>query len=100
MHDDDRNALERAYRNRRWILAMDVLAGATPLVTALRDFGADDVFVIAGSRGTGPAPDAGHVLLGTRGDSVMAAIRAFERDRSAEAAEVSEEREHQRSAQA
>jgi hypothetical protein len=74
-----RRVLEACYGQRRWILALDVLAGATRLVAALRDLGADEVFVIAGSRGTGPVPDdAAAVVLGVRGATVMQAIRAFE----------------------
>ncbi len=65
---------------RSWIIATDVLAGATPIVAQLHELGCR-VFVVAGTRGTGPTPDPDHAdqfLLGTSGESVMAGIRAFQ----------------------
>jgi len=71
--------LGQRYGRRRWILAMDVLAAATPLVADLRRLGSGDVFVIAGSRGTGPVPDdAASVVLGTGGVGIMDGIRRFQ----------------------
>jgi hypothetical protein len=74
-----RRLLERIYGGRRWIVAYDVLAGARAEVIALRDLGATGVFVIAGSRGTGPVPDVASVVLGTGGATVMDSIREYER---------------------
>lgn len=75
-----RAVLADLYGQRRWILALDVLAGATAMISSLRDLGAEDLFVIAGSRGTGPTPDGvGAAVLGLRGATIMKAIRRFER---------------------
>lgn len=76
-----------------WIVAWDVLASATGMVDGLRRLGAPDVLVVAGSRGTGPAPDAPCVVLGAAGGTMMEGIRAAERavaDLSPEAAEAIE----------
>lgn len=71
--------LRRIYGDRRWILATDVLATSTAQVTDLRTVGVDDVFVVAGSRGTGSVPtDVGSVVLGLSATDLMEAIRAFD----------------------
>lgn len=70
--------LRRIYGGRPWILATDVLQGATPKAKALRALGADDVFVIAASEGTGPAPEAPTALLGVVAPDVMSSIRLGE----------------------
>lgn len=76
-----RQLLEGVYGQRRWICAFDVLAGATRTVASLRELGATDLFVLAGSRGSGPVPDdVESVILGVRGATIMDAIRAFERE--------------------
>lgn len=65
---------------RKWIVATDVAAGATGMVAWLREHGAPDPFVVAGSRGTGELPDVRDenvVMLDTTGASIMEAIRSF-----------------------
>lgn len=77
MHHID--VLRGVHQGRPWILAADVLAGAPAHLTALACVGADEVFVVAGSRGTGPAPgDVPTVVLGITAEDVMAALRAFD----------------------
>lgn len=72
--------LAQRYGQRRWILAMDVLAAVTPLVEDLRGMGAGDLLIIAGTRGAGPVPeDVPSVVLGITGDDLMDGIRNFER---------------------
>jgi hypothetical protein len=66
---------------RRVIAAMDVLVGSARLAEQLSEYGAEDVLLVGGSRGTGELGDEEEqraVLLGTSGDSLMAGIRAFE----------------------
>jgi hypothetical protein len=71
--------LGQRYGGRRWIIAMDVLVAATPLVEDLRRLGAGELYVIAGSRGTGPVPDdVASVVLGTGGAGIMDGIRRFQ----------------------
>jgi hypothetical protein len=55
---DRRAPLASIYGGRPWIVALDVLAGATPVVRALRELGAARALCIATSRGTGALPDA------------------------------------------
>ena len=71
--------LEQRYRQRRWLLVTGVLVAATSLVGDLRRLGAGDLYVIAGSRGAGPAPDVPSMVLDTGGADVMDSIRRFER---------------------
>jgi hypothetical protein len=53
-----RRLLERCFgEGRRWIVAFDVLVSAAAMNATLRDLGASDVFVLAGSRCTGTVPD-------------------------------------------
>ena len=78
MDDHHRAQLDRCYGGRRWIVATDILQGATSTVAALHDHGADAVMVVAGGGGVGPVPDVPVALLNTRGATVMEAIRAFE----------------------
>lgn len=44
------------FRGRKWILCAEMTAGATAVVRALSDRGADDVLVIGGSPGIGDQP--------------------------------------------
>jgi hypothetical protein len=76
---DHVDLLRGIYGGRRWILASDVLAGATRQLVALRDVGVEDVFVVAGSRGTGATPtDVGTVVLGLEAGELMEAIHGFD----------------------
>jgi hypothetical protein len=66
---------------RRWILSGDVLAGQTGAVKMLRDLGSDRCLVIAGSRGTGAAPDedvADCLVLGIEAPDIIQGIRGLE----------------------
>lgn len=55
---DRRALLASIFGGRPWIVALDVLAGTTPIVRALRELGAERALCIATSRGTGEPPDA------------------------------------------
>jgi biotin carboxylase len=73
------DVLRRIHRGRPWIVAADVLAAAPGHLAALACVGVDDVFVVAGSRGTGPAPaDVRTVVLDITADDLMAALHAFD----------------------
>ncbi|HSJ46299.1 MAG TPA: hypothetical protein VK923_16605 [Euzebyales bacterium] len=80
MHHID--VLRQIYQGRRWILAADVLAAAPAHLAALARVGVNDmndVFVVAGSQGTGPAPaDVRTVVLGITADDLMSALHAFD----------------------
>ncbi|HEX6255504.1 MAG TPA: hypothetical protein VFZ70_06795 [Euzebyales bacterium] len=76
--DEHMRWLAQVYGDRRWIVASDVLAGATSQVDMLQSFGATDVLVVAGSRGTGPVPDVDTVVLGLEADGLMESIHAFD----------------------
>jgi hypothetical protein len=68
-----------ALGGRKWILS-DIAIAATRSVEWLRELGAPDPFVIAGTTGTGELPDLPDeniALLGTKGTSMMEAIRSF-----------------------
>ena len=80
MDEHHRRLLAACYARRPWILAMEHLAGATPLVADLRGLGAGPLFAVAGSRGTGAVPeDLPAVVLELGGATVMDSIRAFDR---------------------
>lgn len=77
MHHID--VLRRVYRGRPWIVAADVLAVAPTHLAALARVGADEVFVVAGSRGTGPPPaGVGTVVVGITAGDVMSALHLFD----------------------
>jgi len=70
------------FRGRRWVVAVDVLAGTKPTVDLLRRLGAERPFAIGASRGTGPIPsedEAEVAELDVRSDSMMGGIRASAR---------------------
>ena len=72
--------LLRPIYQRRWIIAVDFLAGATPMVKWFRTTGVPRPFVLAGSHGTGELPhpdDAEWAVLHTGGGGVMESTRAF-----------------------
>ena len=71
----------KLFTSRRVVLAHLPVAGATPFVTAFREFGAERTFVVAPTVGTGELPDptdAEWYSLDIEGDT-MAVFRAFER---------------------
>jgi len=62
-----------------WVVGMDVLQLAARHAKHLSDLGAPAVLAVGGSRGVGVLPEGvPTVVLGTGGDSMMAAIRAGE----------------------
>lgn len=66
---------------RRIVLAVDVLVTAAGFAPRIRELGVEEVLLVAGSRGTGQIDaevERDAVMLGTRGDDLMGAIRAFE----------------------
>jgi hypothetical protein len=73
---------------RRWLVATDLRQAAGAVVAGLRGLGANDVFVVAGAEGTGPAPDVPSAVVGVRGEGMMGAIRAAEGALSALPADI------------
>lgn len=73
--------LRPRFAGRRWLIAMDVLQGATWQARWLREMGAPKAFVVAASQGTGPEPDPDHAeiaRLGVTSGDMMSGIRAAE----------------------
>ncbi len=69
--------LRTVFRGKKIVIAVDVLVGAQ--VGLFRDLGAHPVFVLAGTHGTGTAPDVDYVLMHTDGSPLMIEnIRNFE----------------------
>jgi hypothetical protein len=77
--DHYRKILREAYGGRHWLLAFDVLASTTSLVSTLHELGALDLCVIGASRGTGATPDPAFASqqheLGVTGATMMDGIR-------------------------
>lgn len=77
--DHHRKLLGRVYGGKKWIVAVDVLAGATSMVEALRDLGATSCLCVAGSRGTGNLPDPAFcpnpIVLGVEAPDMMSGVR-------------------------
>ena len=72
--------LAALHRDRRWILAVDIAAAATEFAGKLREWGADEVMVVAATEGVGDLPDGVPIhYTRSRGATVMEGIRAFER---------------------
>jgi hypothetical protein len=66
---------------RRWVAAFDVLGGLGRFAERMARQGAEGLFVIAGSRGTGDLPPPGFAswqVLGISADTIMNGIREFE----------------------
>ncbi|HHO54327.1 MAG TPA: hypothetical protein ENK18_26520 [Deltaproteobacteria bacterium] len=80
--EDSIKALDRGlslvYRARPWLIALDVLQGASAVVERLAAWGAPPPFVIAARVGTGPAPACEHRVLGLPPMPMMEAIHAGE----------------------
>jgi hypothetical protein len=77
--DHWREQLRPLFAGRKVIIKVELIVHATPMVAAVRDLGATDVFVLATSgpgTGPGPAEDQAQVLsLDARGDGLLGAIR-------------------------
>lgn len=66
---------------RRVIVLLDVLVASAAYATRLRELGVEEMLLVSGSRGTGEIDaevERDALVLGTGGDDLMAAIRAFE----------------------
>lgn len=73
--------LRRHLAGRKVIVVLDVLVASAAAADRLRDLGVEDMLLVGGSRGTGEIDvdvERDAVLLGTGGDDLMGAIRAFE----------------------
>ena len=81
--------LGEIYGRGSWILVSEAAAGLGGAVDLLRSWGADRILVIAGARGVGEVPEDIEIFYtGSRGESIMEGLRAF--DRSLLSAEVVE----------
>src|SRR6478735_3892092 len=74
-----REQLRPLFAGRRVIIKVELIVHATPIVRAVRDLGANEVFVLATSgpgTGAGPAEHEAQVLsLDAGGDGLLGAIR-------------------------
>lgn len=70
-----RELLRERVADRRWVVTADVLPGTNTLVGQLQELGADAVFALAGSQGTGPGPSCARAELGVRAGGLMEGIR-------------------------
>ncbi len=72
--------IAEAYRDRKWILAIDAAAGATRMVERMRDQGVTGIMIVAALEGDGDVPDVDRVhYTRASGDSIMQGVRAFVR---------------------
>ncbi|TNE88801.1 MAG: hypothetical protein EP330_13500 [Deltaproteobacteria bacterium] len=62
----------------RWLVAMDVAVPAARLAKALLELGAESVFALGASRGTGDLAEVPTRWLDVRGEGMMGGIRASE----------------------
>lgn len=66
------------HRGKKWIFTPDVAAAATPMVDQLREWGVDDLMIVAGVEGVGDLPNVNRIhYTRTSGETMMLAIRAF-----------------------
>lgn len=81
MSDPHRELLGEVVAGRRVVVALEVLVAAARMEEQLRQLGAADVLVVAGSRGTGeldPEVERQAVDLSITAEDLMDGIRAFE----------------------
>lgn len=71
-------AMVAAYRNRRWLVAVDMLQAATGIVARLQAWGATDCLVVAGREGTGAPPECPYAILGLPPMPMMEGILSAE----------------------
>lgn len=72
--------LGEIYGRGSWILVSEAAAGLGGAADLLRSWGADRILVIAGARGVGEVPEDIEIFYtGSRGDSIMDGLRAFDR---------------------
>ena len=57
--DGTKERIAEAYRDTKWILALDAAAGATRMVERMRDQGAGEIMIVAAFEGVGEAPHGG-----------------------------------------
>jgi len=79
--------LRPVYAGRRVLLACGPVQSKSALVAGLRSLGAADCLVV-GSMGTGPVPDAEHLLVDVRPATLMDEFRRWERIAADPPAEV------------
>lgn len=73
-----RSLTETVFRDRKWIVAMDVLVPAAAMAQTLLDHGAAGVLAVGGSRGSGDLPDPALIPqfeLGVVAEDMMSGIR-------------------------
>lgn len=84
-------SLADLHRDRRWIIAAEVSAGAAGFVKKLDEWGAAGSIVVAAAPGVGDQPDTEVVFTGVeQGGTMMDAMRAFFRSVTEPTAEVLE----------
>lgn len=65
------------HRGRKWILTPDVAVGVGPMVEQLKEWGADEIMVIAGVEGVGEVPVVDSIFYtGAVGNTMLESIRA------------------------
>lgn len=74
--EEVKERLAEIYGNRKWILANTISAGMQRLVDSLRGWGSE-AMVVAGSPGIGEQPEVPIVYTGSKGNSILEAIREF-----------------------
>jgi hypothetical protein len=76
--DAIKDLIAEFHRGKKWILVSEAAAGATQLVSQLREWGADDIMIVAAIEGVGELPNADRFhYTRTSGDTIMGGIRNF-----------------------
>lgn len=78
--DGTKERIAEAYRDTKWILALDAAAGATRMVERMRDQGAGEIMIVAAFDGVGEVPTVDRIhYTRASGDSIMQGVRAYVR---------------------
>jgi len=75
-----KDQIDPIIRSHRWLVCVDALAGATPMLRQWAEIGTARPLVICGTPGTGDLPEAELaevIVLDTGGDSIMDGFRRF-----------------------
>ncbi len=70
--------LAAVYRGKKWIIVIEAAAGATSIVEALKENGADSIMIVAPLAGVGEVPDVDRIhYTGATAGTMILGIRAF-----------------------